>query len=675
MAFSSSYQPASTLHRPQQSPSSLATWVLFAVIFLAVQVGSLFSPPLLDDVDAAHAEAAQHIVDSGNWITCQINGIRYIEKPPLPYWLVAITYKVFGENTFATHLPNALAMLGLCWLSWLWASRAWGRRAGLYAGLGVLTSIGPFLFTRFIIPESYLALFLLIALYALITGLELGKPNRLYWSYACVALALLTKGLIAPVFFVGAAVPYLILTGQWRRWRQLRLLTGTLLFLAIAAPWHILCGLANPDQGHPVGNHPTIGNVHGFFYFYFVNEHFLRFFSLRYPHDYNKLPFAAYWLLHLVWLFPWSLFLPALVAIAWKTRRHWLQHLRHDAGQTVDFYLDHAVREDVATYVIRLKFRVRTVWLLSLFSAWTLIFFSISSNQEYYTFPVWPPLFILIAAVIAGVEEKRGLDGSAEGEPGSTKPLLSSAWLTGAHAVFAVIGVLSAVVLGWGLWDSRHLPYVTDIGTLLAHRAVGDYTLAMSHFFDLTGPSFAALRLPAVLAAVTLLIGPALGWMLRIRGKHIAATVSVAITSALFLVAAHIAFARFAPMLSSKPFADTIVEKGSPADTFIIFGDQSDASSVIFYSHDFLKRPAKLVLPRCGQHGEGSTLLWGSCYPDAPNIYLSEDQLSKAWGTGERKWLFAQDVNQPKAESLLAGRLYPVQTLADKALWTDRPLP
>ena len=139
--------------------------------------------------------------------------------------------------------------------------------------------------------------------------------------WAGVALAMLTKGLIAPVFFLGAAIPYLLLTGQWRRWRELRPFSGFLLFLAIAAPWHILCGLANPDQGHPVGNHPTIGNVHGFFYFYFINEHVLRFFGMRYPHDYNKLPFASYWLLHLVWLFPWSLFLPALIAVAWKTRR------------------------------------------------------------------------------------------------------------------------------------------------------------------------------------------------------------------------------------------------------------------------------------------------------------------------------------------------------------------
>ena len=265
--------------------------------------------------------------------------------------------------------------------------------------------------------------------------------------------------------------------------------------------------------------------------------------------------------------------------------------------------------------------------------------------------------------------------GGADGDPDSSRPLLSTAWLTGAQAVFTVIGVVAALALAWGLWDSRHLPYVADIGTLLAHRAVGDYTLSMSHFFDLTGPSFAALRLPAGLAAITLLIGPALGWLLRVKGKHLAATVSIAITATVFLVAAHIAFARFEPMLSSKQFADTIIRKGTPADTFIIFGEHSDASSVVFYSHDFFHgKPAMMVRPRCGQHGEGTPLLWGSCYPDAPDIFLSEDKLSKVWGTGERKWLFAQDVNQQKAESLLAGRLYPVQTLADKELWTDRPL-
>jgi hypothetical protein len=378
-----------------------------------------------------------------------------------------------------------------------------------------------------------------------------------------------------------------------------------------------------------------------------------------------------YWLTELVWLFPWSLFLPAAVFAAWKTRHNWLQHLHRDAGQTVDFYIDNAVREDVASYVARLKFRVRTIWLLSLFSAWTLLFFSISTNQEYYTFPVWPPLFILIAGVVAGIEENRAPNGAPKGSPS----LLSTAWLTGAQATFAAIGVFSAIALVWGLWVSRNLPYVSDIGTLLAHRGVGDYTLSMSHLFDLTGASFAALRLPAILAAITLLIGPAAGWFLRIKKKHLAATISVALTFTVFLIAAHIAFARFEPMLSSKPMADTIIAKGARTDRFIIYGDESDASSIIFYTHNFLENPlAFIVTTPCGQHGEGSTLLWGSCYPDAPKIDISEDQLSKMWGTGERKWIFAQDLNQSEVEQLLAGRLYPVQSLADKTLWTDRPL-
>ena len=649
-----------------QNPSKLAVWVLLTGIFLAVQFASLFTPPLLDDVDASHAQLAQHMVESGDWVTMKLNGIRYLEKPPLPYWLDAVCFSIFGQNVFATHLPNALALFGLAWLSWMWASRCWGRRAGLYAGLGVLTSIGPFLFTRFAIPEALLSFLLLYALWCFITGLESRNPGRFYGMWAALALATLTKGLIAPVFFAAAAIPLLMLSGQWRRWRELKPITGLLLFFAIAAPWHILCGLANPDQGHPVGNHPTPGNVHGFWYFYFINEHVLRFLGGRFPNDYNKMPFAVYWLAHLAWLFPWSLFLPALLVVAWKSRRTWVKHLHRDSGDTVDFYLDHAAREDAANFVARLKFRVRSAWLLALFSGFTLLFFAISTNQEYYTFPAWTPLLILIAGVLANTEERRGPDGQ--------KPLLSQKWLSGAQAVFSIAGLLAAAALGWGLWQSRNLPFVPDIGTLLAHREVGGYTLSMSHFFDLTGPSFAALRLPAAIAALALLFGPVVGWALRVRGKHLAATISIAITSAVFLVAAHIAFARFEPMLSSRQFADTIVARGSSSDSFIIYGDQSDASSVVFYTHNFLHRPAFIVMEPCSPHGNGSSLVWGSCYPDAPRIFLSDDQLSKEWGTGERKWLFAQDANQPKAEQLLSGRLYPVQSIADKALWTDRPL-
>jgi hypothetical protein len=128
-------------------------------------------------------------------------------------------------------------------------------------------------------------------------------------------------------------------------------------------------------------------------------------------------------------------------------------------------------------------------------------------------------------------------------------------------------------------------------------------------------------------------------------------------------------------MLSSKQLADTIMKDGTPSDTFIVYGEQSSASSVIFYTNAFFHdRPALLVLPRCGQHGEGTTLLWGSCYPDAPDIFLSDEKLARIWGADRRKWIFAEDTNRDKVEQVLAGRLFAVQTIADKTLWTDRPL-
>ena len=171
--------------------------------------------------------------------------------------------------------------------------------------------------------------------------------------------------------------------------------------------------------------------------------------------------------------------------------------MRRDAGQTVDFYLDYAAREDVATYVATAQvpgaFGVAAGNLLRLHP----VFFSLSTNQEYYTFPAWPALLILIAAVVAGIEEKRAPQLTYEHQ----RHALHGVAYRRTSSVRSRRRSLAAVALGWCLWESRNLPFVADIGTLLAHRDVGDYTLSMSHFFDLTGPSFAALRLPAILAA------------------------------------------------------------------------------------------------------------------------------------------------------------------------------
>lgn len=613
-------------------------WVLIFAVFLAVYFAALFTPSLIDDADATHAQAAQHMALTGRWVTLMVNGIRYLEKPPLPYWLAAIDYRIFGFNAFATHLPEALAVLGCAILGLLWGRRAYSERAGFYAALAVLTSIGVFLFTRIFIPEAILTLLIALALYLFLTGLEDREPARIYATYALLALALLTKGLIAPVFFLGAVIPYLLVTGQWRRWREFQLLAGTLVFLLIGAPWHILAGLHNPDQGHPVGNIPSPGNVHGFFYFYFINEHVLRFLGRRYPHDYNKLPGYLFWSLHLAWLFPWSIYWPATLYAAWRKRSATGAVWGWDRRE-------------------RLSFSGKSTLLLAIYAGFILLFFSLSTNQEYYTYPAYFPLLLLTAMGLAKLERDAAVEGVRESGP-------AMRWLQAAHGIFALIGLCAAALLGYGLWSARHLPYVADIGALLAHRDVGGYSLSMSHFFDLTGPSFAALRLPAILAALTLLAGPSIAWWMRVRRQHLRATFTVAMTAAMFLVAAHIAYVRFEPMLSSRAMADTINTIATPNDILILYGDQSYGSSILFYT----QRHAYLV------DGRSSSMEWGSYYPDAPHIFLNDAQLLSMWGHGPRKFLFVPPDYRAHVEKILGGRAYPVQELSDKMLLTDRPL-
>jgi 4-amino-4-deoxy-L-arabinose transferase-like glycosyltransferase len=614
---------------------------LWLVLFFA----SLFSPPVLDDADGTHANAARQMMLSGDWVTLRVNNVRYLEKAPLPYWIAAVSFRVFGLNAFAAHLPQALAVLLLMLLGFRWAREAFGERAALYTGLGALTSAGVFLFTRVFLPDPLLSLLLAAALYYFLHALGPAGASPLlssrsgaegsascqpatssfypYAMWTTLALAVLTKGLVAIVFLFGTAAIYLALTGEHRNWRRLKPFSGGLLMLAIAAPWHILAGLRN--TGGMDG--------HGFFWFYFVNEHVLRFLGRRIPMDYNKLPGYLYWSLNLVWLFPWALFAPLPAIFGWR-----------------------AIRAS-AVRLKALTLSWRTVLLLTVFSAVVLLFFSLSTNQEYYTFPAYLPLLMLITAALTRAEQ----------------PAQLATALTFAHAAFTVIGLAVSAALTYGLWTSRHLAVVPDIGDLLAHRGVGDYTLSMSSLFDLTGPSFAALRLPAALALAAFAIGPAVAWMLRAQRRHLAATTAIALTSAAFLVAAHIALVRFAPMLSSQDMAAKIQQLEatgaiSRKNTLLLYGDQAYGSSIPFYLNRPLDRPALLV------DGRSSSMLFGSTFPDAQGLFLTPAQLLASWGTGERKLLFIPIDRRDEADRLLGARQIVLVETSGKALVTDRPL-
>jgi 4-amino-4-deoxy-L-arabinose transferase-like glycosyltransferase len=606
--------PASTAVPPRWPVPHVC---IIVALWLAIFAAGLIGPPLLDDADATHAQAAQAMLTTGDWVTLHVNGVRYLEKAPLPYWIAAVSLRIFPHHpAFAVHLPLALTVLALALLGYMWSRRAFGQAAALYTAIFTLTSTGVFLFTRIFIPDALLSLLLALCLYSLLRALESPSSLHAYTMWTALALAVLTKGLIAPVFLFGAALVFMAISRQLYNWRRLCPFTGVLLFLAIAAPWHILAGLRNTggEDGH------------GFFWFYFVNEHVLRFLGRRIPRDYNKLPTVLYWTLHLVWLFPWSLFTPAALLVAY--RRHRERQLRR-APRT---------------------FASNTVLLLAIFSTLVLAVFSLSTNQEYYTFPAYLPLLILLTAALTSTHQDQTLRRT----------------LTLSFAAFFVLGLTIALAIAYGLWTARHLPFVSDIGSLLAHRNVGDYTLSMSHFFDLTGQSFAALRLPATLAVLAFIFGPATAWILHSRRRSFAAMFTVAITSTAFLIAAHIALLRFAPMLSSADFAATIQSVDPHQNSeVLLFGDQAFGSSIPLYLH----RRVDLV------DGRTTSMLFGSSFPDAPPIFLTHEQLLAQWGTGPRKILFVPLELRGKADSLLGSHKILIQETSGKALFTDRPLP
>jgi hypothetical protein len=561
------------------------------------------------------------MVVTGDYVTLHVNGVRYLEKAPLPYWLVAFSYKILGVNEFSTRLPMVLSVMLLGLLGFCWGRRACGERAGIYAGLFVYTCAGVYLFTRILIPEVLLSLLVAAALYFFLTALEpQAAAWRWYAGYGMIALGVLTKGLIALAFPCGAAFFFLLVTGEWRRWREFRVISGLTLFLAIAAPWHILAGLRNPGTAE----HP------GFFWFYFVNEHFLRFLGTRYPRDYNKLPATAYWSLHLVWLFPWSLYLPAAVRSAaqeWRGRSGADSNGMHSQS----------------------NFVARTRLLCWIWAGLVLIFFALSTNQEYYTFPAYLPLLLLLTDGVAQCEKVECERGGRAG------------WLTISAGVVAVIGILASVMLVVGLWQSRNLPFEPDIGRLL-NGQTNAYTLSTSHMLDLSYASFAALRLPAALAAGVLLVAPMLSFLLRLRRRHYAATWALGAGFAVFLVAAHIALVRFGPYLSSKGLAREIAARARPEDRVMIYGDQAFGSSLLFY----LRRPIQLV------EGRTTSMWFGSTFADAPKIYLSDADLQRDWAGSGRVFLFVPPHQKAHVDELLPGKVV-VAEVSGKVVYSNRP--
>ncbi|MFY9570598.1 MAG: glycosyltransferase family 39 protein, partial [Blastocatellia bacterium] len=588
----------------------VAVW---GVIYL---VSCGYPPALLDDADTVHAEAAREMVESGDWVTLHVNGIRYLEKAPLMYWLVALSYKLFGVNEFATRLPIALATLGLMLAALLLGKFAFGEKAGFYAALCVGSSIGVFLFTRVLWPDVILTLFITMAFYCFLRAYEDPTRSRyVYGIYLFGALGVLTKGLIGAAFPGIIILIFLLITGELRKLLRFKLLTGTLLFLAVAAPWHIAAGLSNPGTMMRGTPHPSQGR--GFFWFYLMNEHFLRYVGKRYPADYDTVPLPLFLGLHAVWLFPWSFFLPlVIIGIPRRLRR-----------------LD---RED------RIKL------FLVAWAALVIIFFCFSTTQEYYTMPSYPAFALLIGCALARAETR-------------WREAKDRSLLNATQIALACLGLTVFAGGAIAFWLTRHIVVEGDIAATLSRNPEA-YALSLGHVLDLTPRSLAELRIPVIGTALTFLIGTGAALLLRIRGKHIASNLSLVLMMAVFFSFARTSLAAFEPYLSSRSLALAIDREYRQGDAIVINGEYEGGSSINFYTR-------KLVYIL---NGRSANLQYGSYFEDAPRIFLDDEELATMWAGAGRVFLFTDSTMLAELTGLVRGPAYTLAESGGKLILTNR---
>ena len=252
------------------------------------------------------AGVAQEMHFRGDWITPTLNGSPYLNKPPLLYWLIALSMAVGEPSEYSARLPLALAGWFGVVLAWKWASELWGIEAGRIAACFLSTSLGWFLFSRQLLPEILLSTLLLGVYYCTWRSLVRAQSwLTFFWLYGLLAGCLLTKGLLGLVL---ASLPVMGLVAYYRDWqilRQLRLLKGILLTLTLIMPWFLATEWLNP----------------GFLRYFLVNEHAKRLLDIRWPPDYSvsKVGVLGYLALLGIWCLPWSFFLPFVCSYVGKT--------------------------------------------------------------------------------------------------------------------------------------------------------------------------------------------------------------------------------------------------------------------------------------------------------------------------------------------------------------------
>lgn len=266
---------------------------------------NLGNAPLMEPDEGRNAEVAREILATGDWVTPHLNFVRKLNKPILLFSVSALSMKLFGVNEFAARFPSAAAAtLGVLAVYFL-GQRIFGERAGFLSAIVLATSPIYVAFGRLVIFDMMLTAFIAVTMLCFYLGFTEGTPRRkrIFYllAYAAMALAVLTKGPIGAVIPVAVIGLYLLLTGNIGRIKEMEVIGGPFLFLAVAAPWYVLVSVRNPQ----------------FPRYFFITEHVARYTTEAF---HRVKPFWYYIPVVIVGLFPWVLSLPPAIAASWQEK-------------------------------------------------------------------------------------------------------------------------------------------------------------------------------------------------------------------------------------------------------------------------------------------------------------------------------------------------------------------
>jgi len=356
-------QPQPSTPSPASDAGRLGRDLLILLLLAGLLFGlRLGTAPLANPDEGRYAEIPREMLARSDWVTPQLNGVNYFEKPPLVYWATAVSLKTFGPTEWAVRaVPAFFALLGLL-TTYGATRRLYGPAAALAAAIVLATSLLYFALARIVLLDMAVSVLMSGALFCFILGVRepAGTRRRLlfYALYACMALATLTKGLMGVLVTGAVMFLWLLIFNQWRRLRPMYLPTGVLLFLALAAPWHVLAAMRNPTWVHR----------------YLVYEHWERFTTPAAGRP------GAWWYfvpVLIAGLYPWTGFIPN--ALREALRGGWAARKRNAEA-----------------------------WFFIVWAVFIFLFFSASHSKLItYILPVFPALAVLIGARLAGMWQGR----------------------------------------------------------------------------------------------------------------------------------------------------------------------------------------------------------------------------------------------------------------------------